>query len=88
MDKIWSSEAKKYLKELGRFYSSYDSDLNAAHSIVGFNPAGPVFRTFTVVGGMNAVPRRLAEQFKAASDRFIYMFFLSGIQLFYRHTGV
>lgn len=70
MDKLWSSEAKNYLKDLSAFYTFFDPNVNAVQSVVETDPIVPTSQTWTVVGGMNAVSRRLAEQFLAASYRF------------------
>lgn len=69
MGKIWSNEAKAYLRDVHAFRTLYEPNMNAVHDIIAGHPTFPGHTKRTVIGGMDRVPKRLAEQFVAASPR-------------------
>lgn len=67
--KVWRKEVKEYFNALIPFETFFDANINAVHMIVVRNPNLPPEHTRTVVGGLQQVPRKLADQFLSASDR-------------------
>ncbi|XP_064599057.1 achacin-like [Liolophura sinensis] len=69
LNKVWTNEAKEYIKTFVPFESLFGSNINAVHRTVVRNPGLPPQHTRTVVGGLQQVPRKLADQFLSASNR-------------------
>ncbi|XP_064599440.1 aplysianin-A-like [Liolophura sinensis] len=61
MDKLWSSEAKNYLKDLSVFYTLFDTNVNAVHDAVATNPLvpSPQFTLFNTSLLFQIRPRRI-----------------------------